>query len=165
MQAYLDRLTDSKATEIADKVGDVFKTLPKLPSNIVEFLVKVVPYLALIGAILSIIGGPLLALFGTLASLLTLSPLLMVWTIVSMLVLVATAILMFMAFQPLQNRDMKGWMYLFWAQVLGLAQIVLSLLGGQGGSLVVSLIVTAFWFYVLFQMRSYYGAGALKKVK
>lgn len=164
MQAYLDRLTDSKATQFADKVGDLFKTLPKLPSGFTEFLVKVAPYLALLSAILSLIGGPLLSILGTFASILTLSPMFMVWTIVTVALMVAQAILLLMAFQPLQARDMKGWMYLFWAEVIGVIQMLVNLIGNQPGSIIISLLITALWFYVLFQMRTYYGKGAVKPI-
>lgn len=156
MQAYLERLTDRDATNFANKIGDLFKQFPKLPSNITEFIVSIAPYLALISAILSVIGGPLVGLIGTFGSLMAMSAVFMIWTIVTVVLILAQAALLFMAFSPLKARQMKGWMYLFWAEVIGTVQAVISVIGADISGLVVSIIMVIIWFYVLFQMRPYY---------
>ncbi len=156
MSSLKARLTDAEAMKIIDQVGDVFKSLPKLPEGIVEFFVKVAPYLALIGAVLSIVAGPLVGLLGSFASLITLNPLYFVMTLVSVVLMLAQAVLLFMAFKPLKDRELNGWVYLFWSEALGVVSGVLSIVNGSVSSLIFTLFWAAVWFYVLFQMRPFY---------
>lgn len=155
MPSIFDRLTDDQAMKFIDQVGDIFKSLPKLPEGIVEFIVKIIPYLALIGAVLSIIAGPFLTLLGTLGSLLTLNPLLFFSTILAVVSLIAQAVLLLKAFKPLQDRLMVGWIYLFWAELLAAVTGILSNITTPA-SIIWNLVWTAFWLYVVFQLRPSY---------
>jgi len=159
MQAYLDRLTDTQATEFVNKFGDVFKTLPKLPTGFIDFIVKIAPYLALLTAVITIIGGPILGILGSLSATLTADPLYFIWTILTVILMIAQAILMLLAFKPLQDRQAKGWMFLFWAEILGSIQTALNLLNNRTGSVVFGLFFALIWFYILFQMRPRYGVA------
>jgi len=167
MQAYLDRLSDDKAMNLINKIGDIFKSFPALPSNLLDFIIKIAPYLALLSAVLTIIGGPLVGLLGTLASIATFNPLFLVWTLLTLVLMIIQAGLLFMAFSPLKEREMKGWIYLFWSEVIGLLQMVVNLLNNQSGSLLFGVFFAALWFYILFQMRPKYGpiAAVVEKTK
>ena len=155
MPSIFDRLSDTQAMKFIDQVGDIFKSLPKLPDSILEFIAKVVPYLALLGAILSIIAGPFLTLLGTLGSLLTLNPVLFFSTLVGVAALIAQAVLLFKAFKPLQDREMLGWIYLFWAELLAAVTGILTSLTSPA-SVVWNIVWTLFWLYVVFQLRPLY---------
>lgn len=156
MQAYLNRLTDAKAMKFIDQVGDIFKSLPLAPKGLIDFLVKIVPYLALLGAILSIITGPIVGLLGTLASLALISPVVLVVTLVTTVLMLVQAVLLFVAYKPLKDLEKKGWVYLFWAEVVSVIQSIVALLDSRGGSIVFAIVFTALWFYILFQMRPRY---------
>lgn len=167
MASILDKLTNPEAMKFIDQVGDPFKTLPHLPKNITEIFVQLSPWLAILGAIFGLIGGPLVALFGTLGSVVALNPLLMIATIVSAIVIIANSILLFMAFKPLQNRETKGWIYLFWSQMLSIVNMVFSLVGGQYTSIITTIISVLIGLYVLFEMRPFFGMvqAAVKKTE
>jgi hypothetical protein len=68
---------------------------------------------------------------------------------------ILTGLLMLMAFTPLRNRKLVGWMYLFWVTVLSFTQNVIGLLMGVGG-LVGTLIGAAIGFYLVFELKSAY---------
>lgn len=165
MADYTEKLTDAKAMGFIDQVGDVFKSLPHLPASIVEILVKLAPWLALLGGVLGLLAGPLIGVLGSLGSIMSLSPYLMFVTIVSTVVLVANSVLLLMAFSPLRQGAMRGWVFLFWAQMLSAVDIILSLLQGQTGSLVGGVIGLAIGLYILFEIRgSYKGVAKTKAV-
>ncbi|MBW7955655.1 hypothetical protein H3C66_02880 [Patescibacteria group bacterium] len=164
MADYTEKLTDAKAMGFIDQVGDVFKGLPHLPSSIVDILVKIAPWLALLGGVLGLIAGPLIGILGSLGSIMTLSPYFMFVTIVTMVVTLANSILLLMAFSPLRQQMMRGWVFLFWAQLLSVVDIVLSLLQGQTASIVGGLIGLAIGFYILFEIRGSY-KGSPKKAE
>lgn len=157
MATVTDRLMDKDAMSFVDKIGDVFKTLPHLPDGVVEFFVKVAPWLAIISAVLSLLAGPVIGLLGTLGSVLTLNPVLMIGTLGTAALMIINAVLMFMAFKPLQNREKKGWVLMFWAEVLGLVASVIGVVFTvNGGSVITNVIITLLSFYFLFEMRPKY---------
>jgi hypothetical protein len=166
MNDMMDRLNDKEAMGFISKVEEPFKNLPHLPKGLVEFFVKVAPWLALISAILGLISGPLLVFLGSIGSLFTLSPMLLIGTVGSVVILVVNSILLLMAFNPLKNREMKGWVLLFWSNMLGIISAIFSLLGGSGG-IVGSVVGVLIGLYVLFEMKPFYGGAqaAATKVK
>jgi hypothetical protein len=167
MNGMADKLTDSEAMGFIGKVEEPFKNLPHLPKGLVEFFVKVAPWLALLSAVLSLLFGPIVAILGSLGSLLTLSPMLFIGTVGTAVVMLLNAVLLLMAFKPLQNREMKGWVFLFWSQLLSVVMAVLTLIEGSGSTIVSTLISTAIGLYVLFEMKPFYGGAqaAVEKVK
>jgi len=160
MANIFNRVDDQQSLTWADKLGDYFKTAPALPTNIVELFVKFAPYLAVIGAVMILISGPIIGIFGTLGSLFLLNPLILITTIASVVIMLAQMILYFMAFKPLQDRTTRGWMLMFWAQVLQGIILVVDLIRFNVAGLLVGAIFLAIGFYVLYQMRPYYGPAA-----
>src|SRR5258708_13686995 len=114
-----DMLTDKDAMTFIGKVEEPFKSLPHLPKGIVEFLVKIAPWFALLGAILSLFMGPLWGLV-TVLSLFTLNPMAALLILIAGLLTLVNAVLLFMAFTPLKNHEMKGWVYIFWSEVISI---------------------------------------------
>jgi hypothetical protein len=161
--AYTDRLTDKKSQDFANQIGQAFTSLPHLPKNWVQFFVKIAPVLALIGAILSFIAGPILGLM-SIVSLLTLNPVIVLTVVGAAVLSFLSSVILFSAYKPLQQRKYAGWMLLFWSQALGAAQTLFHIALRQQG--ILSLIWIAVGFYILYEMRSWYGVkGKLEDVR
>jgi hypothetical protein len=152
----LDKLTDKEAVNFANKVQEPFKSLPHLPKGLVEFFVKIAPWLALLGAVLGLISAPLVAFVGGLATLFTLSPLYLVGTVLGALLILLNSVILFMAFKPLKEREMKGWMLLFWSHMIGIAEGLLGLLNNQSGSFISTVLGIVIGLYFLFEMKPFY---------
>jgi hypothetical protein len=165
MADYTEKLTDAQAMNFIDQVGGVFKNLPHLPKSIVDILVKITPWLALLGGVLGLIAGPLIGLLGSLGSVLALSPYLMVMTLVSAAVLIINSVLLLMAFGPLRRNEMRGWVLLFWAEMLRAVDIVLSAVQGDTGSIIGSVLGLLIGLYILFEIRGSYHGSAKAKAK
>ena len=121
-----------------------------LPTGLKEFIVKVAPYIAVLGIILAL---PLILLalglsnfiysFGSYAYRAG-------WYYPTLILTAATIVLEAMAIPGLFKRSLKAWRLVFYAT---LAQLVNSLIsGGILGALVGALIS----LYILFQVKSYY---------
>jgi hypothetical protein len=160
-----DKLTNKEAMEFVKKVQEPFKSLPHLPEGLVEFFVKVAPWLAIIGAVLGLISAPITGLIGGLASLFTLQPMYLVWTVLSAILALFNSVLLFYAFNPLKGREMKGWMLLFWSNLVGVATGVLALVwGSSGSSYVGTLLGIVIGLYVLFEMKPFYDGVVVGEV-
>ena len=158
---------------MADKKGSDFKSLmgslednldlylgqkaPKIPDQWKEFIVKISPYLAIIGVI---IGVPaVLALFGisafvmpmgTLSGMMSGQPFLGVGYIISVIFLAGVIILEALSISPLFKRSKTGWNYMFYATLLGAVQ---NLVNFNLGGLVIGTLIS---LYILFQVKELY---------
>ncbi len=161
----LDMLMSKDAMGFIAKIEDAFKSLPHMPKGFNEFLVKIAPWLAIIGAVLSVLAVP--ALLGVMALVsFTLSPLTEITLVIDLVAIIADAVLLFMAFGPLKNRELKGWVLLFWSSVLGIVSTVASVIDSHGGGVVTAIIVLLIRWYFLFEMKPYYdGKGVVAAVK
>lgn len=163
-----------------DKLVTIFKDVPPLPESAKELLVKVWPWLALIGGILQLLAALALYKLATVAdniidysnSLSTayggvaVGPAGFDKTIIylGVLLLAVNAVILLVAFPKLQKRAKSGWDLLFLAALLNLLYGVVQIFTyGRGiGSFIWSLITTALVFYLLFQIREKYNG---KKVQ
>lgn len=152
----LDKLTNKEAMDFINKIQEPFKTLPHLPKGLVEFFVKIAPYLALIGAVLGLISGPVIGLLGSFASLLTLSPMFLVWTIGTVVITLLNSVILFYAFNPLKNRQMKGWMLLFWSDVLSVISGIIGMVYGNSNGFIGTILGIVIGLYILFEMKPFY---------
>jgi hypothetical protein len=151
------KLMDKDAMKFIDQVGSIYKSVPHLPDSIVEIFAHIAPWGAIIGAILLILAGPL-AMIGTLFSLLTLNPLYFAGSLVAFVLYIIEAALLFMAFKPLQARELKGWVFMFWVNVFSVAgSIIRDLTAFNVYGVVVALISALIGFYFVFEMKSKYG--------
>jgi hypothetical protein len=150
-----DKLTGQEAMDFVKKIEDPFKSLPHLPKGLVEFFVKIAPWLAIIGAVLGLVAGPLVGILGGIGSLFSLSPIFLIWTVATVVFTLLNSVLLFMAFKPLKEREMKGWMLLFWSNIIGIVEGVLGLLINQS-SIVGTLLGIVIGLYILFEMKPLY---------
>ncbi len=130
---------------------------PALPIGVKEFLVKAAPYLVIIGLIFSGLGllslvpflmgtAGLVGMMGGYYPLYNSLP--MAW--LALLFSAAVIILEIMALPGLFKRSMTGWTYVFYAQLVSLVSMLISM------NLVSLIIGGLLGFYFLFQLRSYY---------
>lgn len=131
------------------------KKAPSLPSEAKEIIVKIAPFLAIIGVVLSIpailvllgLGGfaTMLSPFGGMTSVGALPTM---W--LGIILLIPVVILEVMAIPGLFARSAQAWRYMYWAQLISVVSslVQLNILGAIIGALV--------GFYLLFQVRSYY---------
>lgn len=159
MRQYLDTLTNAKARELVAKVEEPFVKLPHLPQGLINFLVAIAPWLvglgglfALFGGISSILGSNSLAMMGWVTPLIQINP---AYFILSGIVSILVGVLELLAFSPLREKKLEGWMYLFWASVLGIVQSLIGL--AFGFSNIIGLVIgTLIGFYILFELKKEY---------
>lgn len=143
----------SHASKLESVLADFFKNFPHLPEGGRKFLVDVSPYVALVFGILGVIGLVTGGILTTGLAILTLGaslPLLIV-----MLISLASAIFLLMAYKGLAARTKKGWDYAFYSEILSVISGVVSMVlmfGGFVGTFVSALI----GFYILFEIRDHY---------
>lgn len=142
----------SNSQSIITTVEEWFKKLPDLPKNIQEVIVTITPWIALIFGILGVLGG--IAGLGILTAF---SPALVLggspssagMGIVSVILGLASSVLLLMAFPGTKDRKLKGWNFLFWSEAVS---IVAAVIAFSVGGVVFALI----GFYLIFQIKSYY---------
>ncbi len=134
-----------------DTVEDYFKKLPQLPKGGREFIVMVLPWVALIFGILGLLGAiSSLGLFSYFSA--------MYWGaansivglgIVSLVLGILSALLLLMAFLGLSKKQERGWKFIYYSEVVALVSsiVTVSLFG---------VIMVLLGFYILYQVRSYY---------
>lgn len=130
------------------------KKAPALPKGVKEFLVKIAPWLEIIGVVMTIpaifaIFGFNAMMFGTPYGGYVAARAGFNFTF-AMLFLIISFALMILSIPGLFKRSKMGWNYVFFAV---LVNAVYSLLNGQIFSLIVGTILS---FYLLFQVKSYY---------
>ncbi len=164
MSSIFDKLTDADSMKFIDQIGDAFKSLPHLPTGVIDFIVMLSPWFTLLGAILGLIALPFLGIASAF-TLLALSPVHSIIIFVMTVALLLQVVLMFMAFNPLKNMETKGWVFLFWGEVIYAIEAILRVLSGQYGVIeILGIIIT---FYILFEVRSRYGMAGkvVQKIK
>jgi len=140
IMSMVGKLEDTLAEYLIDKA-------PALPKNIKSILVAIIPWFTLIGVILSI--PLLLAALGLSAFVLPFANTSMHENIFSLLLLLVTVVLEAMAIPGLMKKQRQGWLWLFYADLVGVVSTLLTL--SVGG-----IIGTIIGFYILFQVREYY---------
>ncbi len=143
----------------------VYKAPVQFPAGLTGFIVKYGPWITLVLAIILLpfiftaIGGALFvtSLVATYGNGVTAQPTFMLW--VSLIVLIAQVVIMFVAIPKLLKRQRSGWLLLFYADLISFAAgIIGSFSYGYFaiGSIIWALISTAIAFYILFQIRHAY---------
>lgn len=140
------------ADSIVKAAEGVYAKAPALPKGARDFLFSVVPWIALIFGILTILGS--LSAFGLSA---VFSPFAQVGggtgfaagLMIASALGIVQGVLMVAAFPGLRKAQIRGWSLLFWAEVLGIVSsvVLISVAGAIGGLIVL---------YLLFQIKSYY---------
>lgn len=130
---------------------------PSIPKSWKDFLVKITPYLVIIGVIsgvpvvLALLGITSFVIpLGTFGGMMTGRPLLGVGYLIQALFLIVVLFLEALAIAPLFARKKKGWRYLYYAALInGLNSLIHFDLGGL-------IIGTGLSLYLLFQVKEYY---------
>jgi hypothetical protein len=129
----------------------------QLPEKAKETIVKIAPYLAIVGVIFGAIGfltllgsGTFLMPLGTVAGAVTGHPFIGVGFILNALFLGAVVLIEALSIKGLFARKMSAWKLMFYASLV-------SLVGDLVGLNLINLIISAVvsWYF-LFQVRSYY---------
>lgn len=136
----------------------IFIKLPHLPQKLLVFMSKVVPWLTLVGGI---IGGITVALsfLLTILSLIALDFGLIVSMLGSLLLVLLNTLFLIKAFKPLRKNDAVGWIYLFWANILGIVNSTLSIASGDiigWQEISLTILMTIVGFYFLFEIGGFY---------
>lgn len=159
------------------ELGELFtKTITfKLPADAKKGLVTALPWIVLVGGILTLIaawtvfaGAMYISSAIGVSSGYGLAPFAMLATAVlwvNILVFLAEAVIMFAAFSPLKKQLKKGWDLLYWLALLNAAfGVVYGVLSFNLFSLVLSLLASGAGLYLLFQIRdAYLGGSATSK--
>ena len=129
-----------------------------LPKKQRLFISKVVPWLALLGGIISSITVVLSFLL-TLLSVIALDLSLILTMAGSFLLVLLNALFLIKAFKPLRKNNAVGWIYLFWANVLGVVNSIINIFVGDisgNGQILLTIFLTLVGFYLLFEIGSFY---------
>lgn len=158
-----DRLMGKESLSIINKIQETFSTLPHLPQGIVQFLLKIAPWLALLSGIIGLITG--IALGISIPVYFSQGPMLLIVTVLTVIITIVNSVLLLYAFTPLKGRELKGWVFLFWSEALGIIESVLNIF--HGGSAVGTIIGAIIILYVLYEIKPFYTgvAAVIEKVK
>jgi len=149
-QSYLSQLTDLCQEYLVKKA-------PALPSEWKEFIVKIAPWLAVIGVILGIPGilaifglGAILAPFSFLGGVVTGRPFLGITYLLNIAFLVVIVVLEALAIPGLFKRSQRSWNLLYYSVLVSIVQNIISF--NIGGLIIGGLLS----LYILFQVKEYY---------
>ena len=166
----------SKLESQLDKVFN--NNLPALPSNAKQFIVKVAPWVALIGGIASLWSTYALWQWAHTVSVInnyanTINSLYysygyhyrmpntnqmsaVLW--IAMVVALVEGVIYLLAFPGLQKRNKSGWNFLFYGLIVNVIYGVVMIFSSYGGvgSFIAYLLGSAIGAYFLFQIRSFY---------
>lgn len=156
-------LTDKSAVSFAETVGQPFLLLPRPPKFFVNFIVMIIPWLAGIIGVLSLLSTLALlpALFGLNNYITQFSGEAAVsgWNFVnlvpSFIFTVLVGILYVLGFNPLRKRQLNGWMYLFWGNVIGVVSTLWFAVADMKIE-VAAIVGMLVGLYVMFQIKREY---------
>jgi hypothetical protein len=149
-------ISSQQTKQIVAKIEPNFKKFPHLPKKIFNVLVQIAPWLALIGGILGVLGGLSSVLGANMvfwaARAAGYNPL--YFQLMAVLGIVSS-VLAILAFNPLKNRLMMGWYYLFWMAGITIVSDVIGVIA-YPSTLIGSLIGLVIQFYILFELKPAY---------
>ena len=159
--------------KLEKKLNDLYKGAPHLPKEAQHWLADNVWWLALLGAILSLLGLlfiiPLLLAAFALTTVVSpiagygyySDPVGLGWlaVVVSIVSYIVTAVLLALAVNPLKVKAKKGWEFVFLSYVVNFGlSIVVAVLSFNLGSVLGSVVGAVIGGYFLFEIYSYFGA-------
>lgn len=172
----------SVLANLETKLGELYKSAPNLPEKYRKLLVDWVPWLSLAAGVLSLwaawmiwhwvhLVAPVVDYLDSISAYYRTGPVivatnhwsLMLW--VSIIVLLAEAVIYLLAFPGLRAKKKNGWDMLFYGALLNIAYGIAVLFTSYGGfgQLIGTVIGTAVGLYFLYQVRSYYTGSSEKR--
>lgn len=133
-------------SDLEERLENLFKKVPSLPSEIIGLIVDYGPYLALISGILGILSILRFGIFFVPFGLIGLS---LVNYYLQIILNIIASIILILSFKPLKEKKYRGWQMLFY---LTLIYTVFAIFFFNLGGLV-GVILS---FYILFQIREKY---------
>ncbi len=125
---------------------------PKMPVGLKDFIVKVAPWLSIIGLVFSL--PAILALIGIASFIPVGYGMYLGNSMVVVIFAIASVVLYALAIPGLFKKTIAGWNFVFYATIVNLIQ---SLVMGNIVNLIIGALIC---FWILFQIRSYYSGGA-----
>ena len=166
--------TKSSLDSLTNFFDDLFnKQMPKLPKDFLDFFVKYMPVLNIIGIILKVLGifallsaSALIVIsligFASLGSAtipnIGINPIIFVLgSIISLIGIVAEIYFAIKAQSGLESKNMNSWNYIYYGTIVGFVfGVVGSVLSLSIGSVIISCIVLFIYLLIQFQIRSQY---------
>lgn len=134
-----------------DQIGKYFANLPALPKGGRDFIVMVLPWIALIFGALGVLDSiSSLGLFTYFSPYLYLSGVNGAGLgMISIILGFVASLLLLIAFPGLKNKKEKGWKFTYYSEVVALVSniVVFSVPG---------VVISLLGFYLLYQVRTYY---------
>ena len=131
-------------------LGSLYSKLPKFNPELKDFVVKILPWIVLVGGILitfasitEMIGSSFLSIFNTNGAFSIFKTLLFVNVLG-----IIQGILMIVAFRPLRRKSFKGWRLVFWSQLLWIIATLIIFSP--------SFLLGLLFLYPLYQVKSHY---------
>ena len=160
MDQLLAQLTSKDAKAFIGNLEKSFSGLPHLPKGITKFFVDITPWLAGFSGIVSILTG-LSSLFaqnagyGFMRRAMVFSGVNPIYFWIVGAIAVVYGFLLLYAFNLIKEKTLNGWIFLFWASMLGVIQQLVGVFFGGVGvvGLVISTVIT---LYLLFEIKPYY---------
>ena len=143
-----------KIVEMILKMDKFFIKLPHLPKKFNLFITKIIPWIVLLGGIISSIAVAISFLLAIL-SLIAFDLNLMISMTGSLLLVLFNTLFLIKAFKPLRKNDAVGWIYLFWANILGIVNSAINIINGDG-QILLTITLTLLGFYLLFEITPFY---------
>jgi len=153
-KSFKQVFANQKVAAVIMKMDKFFFKLPHLPKKFRLFISKIVPWIALLGGILGAITVVLSFLL-TLLSLIAFDLNLIFNMTWSFLLVLLNTMFLIKAFKPLRKNDAVGWIYLFWANILGTINSTINIISGDG-QVLLTVFLTLLGFYLIFEIGQFY---------
>lgn len=145
---------NQKIAVFIGKLDRFFIKLPHLPKRVRVLINKIIPYLALVFGIIGTIASLLTGFFMILA-IISLDFGILPEIFGSFLIVVFDTLFLLKAFKPLKNGDAVGWIYLFWAEVLEIVNLVTRIINKET-DILLGILTILLSFYLLFEIGQFY---------
>lgn len=170
MQQLMKTLKNDSVLKLVDQLESITQDLPHLPKGIVDFLVKINPWLAAVGGLLLVLGSFNFIQIGltsptrTMALLMpdafAISP---TYYLLSGILMMILAFMSGLAFAPLKAQSFDGWLIMFWMIGIYLVDSIIGIAYGVE-NIFMTLLGLAIGIYILFELKpAYSDKGTAKK--
>ncbi len=136
---------------LINTLSDFYKRFPNLSSSVREIIVEIMPWIAGASGLLLVLMAAIDLTSSPFVSILQ-GPVLAYLMLSAVLTLIS-GVLLLSSFPPLRKKQKRGWMLLFFVEILFIVSPVLSF---NLGNIILNLILAGVGFYFLFQVRSAY---------